>query len=63
MCNCNKPWICNVCIGLMLVGCLFIGYAIGVNQMRFQAVRFKVATYQADEIGRANFVWKNMENK
>lgn len=61
MCDYDRP-ICISFVSFLLVGCLFIGYAIGVNQMRFQAVRFKVATYQADESGRANFVWKNMEN-
>jgi hypothetical protein len=61
MCDSDNPCL-NICIGLMLVGCLFIGYAIGVTYMRYQAVSFKVATWQADESGRPNFVWKNMEN-
>ena len=63
MCYCNNSWICNICIMVCLIGCFFLGWAFGVRHMRHEAVSFNVATYQANENGGPEFVWKNMENK
>ena len=65
MCYCNiiRGFACDICIIACLVGCFFLGWAFGVRHMRHEAVSFNVATYQANESGGPEFVWKNMENK
>jgi hypothetical protein len=47
----------------VLLVVFFLGWAFGVRHMRHEAVSFNVATYQANESGGPEFVWKNMENK
>lgn len=34
-----------------------------IRLQQLAGLGIKTATYQADESGRANFVWKNMESK
>jgi hypothetical protein len=65
MCYCNiiRGFACDICIIACLVGCFFLGWSFGVRHMRHEAVSFNVATYQANENGGPEFVWKNMENK